>query len=149
MNDFLEYECKYFTVPELIHPQILAAIGETNSLIRLDPDCLRDLDTIREAWHKKHKSGVYCNRVKFGIDSRGLRPPNDPDGGFYSTHKQGTTFDLEPVNGKHKEFFLFLVELINSGKLKAFNTMEDRKFTPTWSHLAKMNHSKKLLIINK
>lgn len=141
------YKAEYFTLSELVHPQLLKDIGDNNALMRLDSACLRDIDTIRQEWHDIHKSGVYCNRISKGIDSRGLRPPDDVDGSKYSIHKQGQAFDLEPVNGKHKEFYLFCKNLINNGELMAFNTMEDIAFTPTWTHMAKMNHSLKLVII--
>ena len=141
------YRPKHYNLSELAHPQVINAIGEANTWLRLDALCLMDIDTIRVKWHELHGTGVYCNRLIHGIDSRGLRPPNDPDGGFYSTHKEGNTFDLEPVNGKHEEFYLFCVDLIQTRQLRAFNTMEDRGFTPTWSHLARMNHSELLLII--
>lgn len=146
------FKPKYFSIHELVHPQIIAAIGEHNAWLRLDRDCLEDLDTIRGTWELEVNERWPGEDVRIWInkgaaDSRGLRPPNDPDGGFYSTHKQGTTFDKVPANGRHKEFWLFVKSLIEDGHLKAFNTMEDRAFTPTWTHSAKMNHDRGLLII--
>lgn len=141
------YKTKYFTLEELAHPQIINAIGEINTWRRLDPEVLQDLDYIREEWYLIYRTGVYCNRLKLGIDSRGLRPPNDEDGSFYSTHKSGGTFDLEPVNGEHQKFYDFVKGLINSGKLKALNTLEDFNFTLKWTHTAKMNTNEKPLII--
>ena len=132
---------KYFDIKELVHPQILKAIGEKNSWMRLDAGCLIDLDIIRTEWN----DSIYIN---FGCaDSRGLRPPNDPDGAFYSSHKMGTTFDLVPPNGDTKGLFDLIVRLIKEGKIFTFNTLEDLSFTPTWVHVAKMNHSFKPLII--
>lgn len=141
------YKTKNFTLEELAHPQIIAAIGEVNTWRRLDPDALRDLDYIREEWYLIYRTGVYCNRLDLGIDSRGYRPPNDPDGAFYSTHKAGGTFDLEPVNGKHRKFYDFVSGLIKSNKLKHFNTLEDFNSTLGWTHTARMNTDKRLLII--
>lgn len=137
----------YFTLQELVHPKIIAAIGHINSWMRLDAGVLKDIDYIRAAWYKKYGSGVYCNRIDKGLDSRGLRPPDDPDGSWYSTHKMGGTFDLEPVNGKHREFWIFVHDLIKFGKITNINTIESRSFTPTWTHVAKMNHDKKPYII--
>lgn len=141
------YKTKYFTLEELAHPQIINDIGEVNTWRRLDPDSLRDLDYIREEWYLIYRSGIYCNRLNLGIDSRGLRPPNDEDGSFYSTHKSGGTFDLEPVNGKDKEFYNFVAGLIKNNKLKSFNTLEDFNYTLGWAHTARMNTDKKPLII--
>jgi len=124
---------KYFSIKELVHPQILKAIGETNAWMRLDAGCLKDLDSIREAWG----SSINCNVG--AVDSRGLRPPNDPDGSFYSVHKQGKAFDLAPTNGKTNALREMVTEMIKDGKLKAFNTVEHKSFTPTWCHFAKMN----------
>lgn len=136
-----------YKLSELAHPQIIEAIGELNTWRRLDADCLRDLQTIRDEWFKIHGSGVYINRLDLGIDSRGLRPPNDPDGSFYSTHKQGNTFDLEPVNGLLREFFYFVKGLIENGGLLKFNTLENFEDTLNWVHVGYMNTDKKPLII--
>lgn len=136
-----------YKLSELAHPQIIKTIGELNTWRRLDADCLKDLQTIRDEWFKIHGSGVYINRLDLGIDSRGLRPPNDPDGSFYSTHKQGNTFDLEPVNGLLREFFYFVKGLIENGGLLKFNTLENFEDTLNWVHVGYMNTDKKPLII--
>lgn len=141
------YKTKHYTIQELAHPQIINAIGENNCWMRLDKNVLIDLDYIRGAWFEVTGTGVYINRISHGLDSRGLRPPNDPDGSFYSSHKQGKAFDLDPVNGEFNTFFNFVKELILGGNLKSINTLEDFRFTPTWIHVANMNHNKKLLII--
>ena len=137
-----------YNLNELAHPQIIRTIGEVNTWRRLDAACLKDLQTIRDAWYKRTGAGVYCNRLNIGLDSRGLRPPNDPDGSFYSTHKQGNTFDLEPVKGTVKQLYRFIKDMIADDALMALNTLEDIKFTPGWVHVAKMNTYKKPLIIN-
>lgn len=141
------YKPDNFTLEELAHPQIIDDIGVNNTWLRLDEDCLRDLQTIRNEWFLIYGSGIYVNRLDFDLDSRGLRPPNDKDGSFYSTHKQGTTFDLEPVNGLVETLFLFVVEIIKKERLIKINTLEDFYFTKTWVHIAYMNHNKKPLII--
>lgn len=141
------YKPKNYTLKELAHPQIIRTIGETNTWLRLDEDCLRDLQTIRTQWNKIHNSGIYCNRLDVGLDSRGLRPPNDPDGSFYSTHKQGNTFDLEPVNGNVTELYQFIIRLIEQGVLLKLNTLEDFIFTGGWVHVAYMNTKERPLII--
>tara|TARA_R110001632_G_scaffold89055_5_gene192186 strand:+ start:2199 stop:2615 length:417 start_codon:yes stop_codon:yes gene_type:complete len=135
------YKCVYFSITELVHPQILKQIGSENSWLRLNSGCLQDLDTIRREWGGEViiNSGVN--------DSRGLRPPNDPDGSYYSTHKQGTTFDLVPKNGEHFKFYHFIKKLIIEKDIKHFNTMEHIKYTSSWVHVAKMNHSQDVLII--
>lgn len=141
------YKPKNYTIKELAHPQIINAIGTYNTWLRLEELALRELQKIRTKWFKETGSGVYCNRLNLGLDSRGLRPPNDADGKFYSTHKQGGTFDLEPVNGEHKLFWEFVYDMIANGELEYFNTMERREDTPTWTHVGRMNTNEKPLII--
>lgn len=141
------YNCKHYKLHELAHPQIIRTIGESNTWRRLERLALIDLDIIREEWFKIYKSGIYINRLDLGLDSRGLRPPNDKDGSFYSTHKQGNTFDLEPVNGKIKNLYYFIINLIKNGILKFFNCLEDFKWTPGWVHVGRMNTYQKPLII--
>lgn len=135
------YKPLYFSIKELAHPKIINAIGENNTFMRLDASCLIDLDLIRIAWG----SEVLCNVG--ALDSRGLRPPDDSDGSFYSMHKSGKAFDLSPKNGNIKKFQKMVKKLIEKGKLSAFNTLEDFDYTKTWVHVAKMNHAKRLLII--
>ena len=141
------YTPKYYKLEELAHPQIIKAIGAKNTWRRLDAEVLQDLDYIREEWYLMYRSGIYINRLNVGLDSRGLRPPNDPDGSFYSTHKQGNTFDLEPINGELKKLFNFIVALIKNGKLKKINTLENFEDTLKWVHAGYMNTSEKPLII--
>lgn len=141
------YIPKNYNIHELAHPQIIKAIGEKHTWRRLDAECLQDLQTIRDEWYKVYGSGIYVNRLNHGLDSRGLRPPNDKDGSFYSTHKQGTTFDLEPVNGLLRELYNFIIELIKSGKLKKINTLENFEDTLKWVHVGYMNTTEKPLII--
>lgn len=135
------YKCKYFSIEELVHPQILKKIGETNSWMRLDEECLQDIDLIREEWG----SAIYINRG--AADSRGLRPPDDPDGSFYSVHKMGKAFDLVPAGGDVKGLFALVKRLIQEGKLKKINTLEDLHYTPSWVHVASMNHNVQLYIV--
>lgn len=141
------YKPVNYTIHELAHPQIIKAIGETNTWLRLDAECLKDLQYIRDLWYRRFNSGIYVNRLNFNLDSRGLRPPNDSDGSFYSTHKQGNTFDLEPVNGRLKELYDFIFDLIKNKELKKFNTLEDFEFTRRWVHVGYMNTEKRPLII--
>ena len=142
------YTCIYFKIHELAHPQIIKDIGEKNTWRRLNEFALIDIDYIRAAWFEKYGSGIYINRLDLGIDSRGLRPPNDPDGSFYSTHKQGTTFDLEPVNGKLRELYEFIIDLIKKGELIFLNTLENFEDTLKWVHAGYMNTHEKPLIIH-
>jgi len=137
------YKTKHFRIEELCHPDIIEAVGEHNCWLRLDEFCLRDLDKIRKKWNDP----ITINAGKF--DSRGLRPPNDPDGAFHSVHKQGKAFDLVPRSGGASDLFDLIVRMIADGDLDAFNTLEHKSFTVHrgWIHVACMNTEKRPLII--
>jgi len=135
------YKTKNFDIYELVHPRIIGSIGEHLAWQRLDALCLIDLDYIRDKWNDV----IYINKGK--NDSRGLRPPNDGDGAFYSVHKQGKAFDLVPRNGDTEGLWLMIYDMIQNGELKTFNTLEAMSFTPTWVHVANINTSERPLII--
>lgn len=135
------YKPVHFTINELVHPWILKKIGEVNAWLRLDAGSLRDLDKIRVKWG----SPIYVNQGPH--DSRGYRPPNDPDGSWNSTHKHANTFDLVPENGDYRGLYKMVFEMIQNGELESFNTLENIEDTTGWVHCAKMNTSEKPLII--
>jgi len=143
-----KYKSEYFSAKELIHPQVINAIGEHNAYLRLDSECLEDLDVIRLEWSIRFPNDAGININIGAADSRGLRPPNDPDGGFYSVHKMGKAFDLVPVNVQIETFQKFVKDLMLDGRLRAFNTIENFQFTKSWCHIAKMNHNERCLTIN-
>jgi len=136
------YKTKNFKIEELVHPRILNSVGEHIAWRMLDKECLMELDIIHAAWG----SAIYIN---WGAnDSRGLRPPNDEDGAFYSVHKQGKAFDLVPANGDVLGLWELVFNLIQCDKIIRFNTLESLVFTPTWVHVACMNTGEKPLVIN-
>ena len=136
------FKTRYFKIEELVHPQLIRDMGEVNCWRRLDEGCLRELDLIRELWDDE----IYINWGN--ADSRGLRPPDDSDGAFYSVHKQGKAFDIVPGNGDVVRLWNFIYSLIESGTLSCFNTIESLVHTPSWVHIASMNTSEKPLVIN-
>lgn len=141
------YKPKNYTIHELAHPQIINDIGEYNTWLRLDELALIDLQRIRDRWYRIYGSGIYVNRINLELDSRGLRPPNDPDGSFYSGHKKGDTFDLEPVNGLYRKLYELVKQMMINGELEKLNTLEDFEYTKTWIHAGYLNHKNKPLII--
>jgi len=148
------YKTEYFTIHELVNPQIIKDIGETNCWMRLDKGYLMDIDIIRIEWGKLHSDNPYIviNGMYNGSQFKhsGARHWNQEylkKGSAFSLHKLFKAGDLKPKNNKHEEFWYFVYDLIESGKIKNINAMEDRKFTPTWCHVAVMNTSDKPLII--
>ena len=139
------YKTEHFTLEELAAPKMIMSIGADNVWRRLDEGCLRDLDIIRKEWG----GVIYINGVFGGkiFDSRGLRTPDDPDGAFWSVHKQGKAFDLVPKDGDVNNLYAMIYSLMLAGKLTSFNTLEDPKYTKSWVHIAKMNTDKNPLII--
>ena len=137
----IEYIPENFNIEELVHPWVLNKIGVHNSWLRLDSGVLRDLDLIRKEWG----SSIFIN---IGVhDSRGLRPPNDPDGSYHSVHKQGKAFDLVPATGDYRGLWRLVHRMVLEKKLESINTLEDFRFTRGWVHVAKMNTSLRPLII--
>ena len=136
------YKCNNFGINELVHPQLIRDIGEYNCWLRLDRECLISLDLIRDNWGDT----IYINWRS--NDSRGLRPPNDPDGARYSVHKQGKAFDLVPGNGNVAGLWDMAYELIENNLITGFNTLESIAHTPSWVHIARMNTQEKPLIVN-
>jgi hypothetical protein len=141
----MHYECKYFDIYELAAPKIIADIGEVNAWRRLKRGALMDLDTIREHFG----SEIYINGNYWGkiFNSSGWRHPDDPDGAKWSVHKLADAYDLKAKNGEHQKLWDTVYYLILTGKLEHFNTMEDRAYTKSWTHVANMNTDLRPLII--
>jgi hypothetical protein len=135
------YRTVHFELKELANPKIIADIGEINTWMRFKEGALRDLDLIRDSWG----SSILINTKTH--DSRGWRHPNDPDGAKWSVHKLADAFDLVAGNGKHRLLWDHVYYMILTGQLMHFNTMEDVKYTKTWTHVANMNTFDRPLII--
>lgn len=148
------YRTKYFKIQELVNSKIIKDIGEANCWLRLDEGYLIDIDIIRIEWGKLHPdcpwiviNGLYNGSQFNHSGARHWDQKYLKKGSEFSLHKLFKAGDLKPKNNKHEEFWHFVYELIKSGRLKHINAMEDRKFTPTWCHLAVMNTVEKPLVI--
>lgn len=148
------YKCRNFTISELVHPELLSKYGGTNCWRRLDERVLKDLDIIREEWEDKHPENPYIviNGEFAGSTFRhsGLRHWNQeylPKGSEFSVHKMGGAFDLKPKNYKYEDLWRVVKELAESGILNGINTLEVFEKTPTWVHVAHMNHDEKMMVI--
>lgn len=86
----INYKPKYFQTYELVPEWVYNTYGES-SLRFLDNRILKMADLLREKFGK-----ATCNDWFWGgnYDSRGFRPPNDPDGAKLSAHKRGQALDL-------------------------------------------------------
>jgi len=139
------YKCKYFTIQELVSPNILKVLSEANCWRRLKTGALKDLDLIRESWGKP----IYINGNHFGLSytNSGWRHPKTTVGANWSVHKLADSFDLKDSEGEHQKLWDYIHYMIITGQLKYFNTMERKDKTPTWVHLANMNTDEKPLIV--
>lgn len=81
------YKCKYFSIKELVNPDLLKQIGETTAWKLFDERLLRYADVIRE------KYGA-CTVNANGLVDCGLRDPQSATGAKYSMHKIGRALDL-------------------------------------------------------
>ena len=110
------YKTKYFTIKELVNPDLLKKIGEETAWKMFDPRLLKMADKIRE------KFGP-CTINASGLVDCGLRDPNSTTGAKYSMHKIGRALDLH----------ISSVELLCSGnkvaKTKAYNRIRAKRRT--------------------
>lgn len=80
------YKCKYFSIKELVNPDLLKTIGEEVAWIILDEELLIGADLIRE------KYGAITINTN-GLKDCGLRDPQSKTGAKYSMHKIGRALD--------------------------------------------------------
>lgn len=81
-----QYRCKYFTLKELVHPDLLKAVPEDILWSLFDERLLKLADKIRE------KYGV-CTVNTGKLVNCGLRK-SDADGAKWSAHKFGRALDI-------------------------------------------------------
>lgn len=81
------YKTKYFTIKELVNPELLKKIGEETAWKMFDPRLLKMADKIREKYGP-------CTVNASGLVDCGLRDPNSTTGAKYSAHKLGRALDI-------------------------------------------------------
>lgn len=81
------YKCKYFSIRELVHPDLLKTIPESTLWTLFDERLLRCADLIREKYGP-------CTVNASGLTDCGLRDPQSTTGAKYSMHKIGRAIDL-------------------------------------------------------
>jgi len=107
------YRPKYYTIKELVNPDLLKKIGEETAWKMFDDRLLKAADQIRE------KYGA-CTINANGLTDCGLRDPNSTTGAKYSMHKIGRALDLH----------IRTIELETAGnkpaKTKAYNRIREQ-----------------------
>lgn len=82
-----QYKCKYFSIKELVHPDLLKTIPESTLWTLFDDRVLKMADMIREKYGP-------CTVNASGLTDCGLRDPQSKTGAKYSMHKIGRALDL-------------------------------------------------------
>lgn len=107
------YRPKYFTIKELVNPELLKKIGEETAWKMFDDRLLKAADQIREKY-----GAVVVNGT--GLTDCGLRDPQSTTGAKYSMHKIGRALDLHIVS----------IEKANqgnkAGKTKEYNRIREQ-----------------------
>lgn len=131
------YKCRYFDIKELVSPKVYEKFGEFAWRF-FDENILMELDYIRKEWG----SSININDWAWGgiFKESGLRSNVDSivvqkTYPYLSGHVLGKGFDMRPKNGQHTEFYNFLWNLLQTGRLKRFKRMENIKYTPGWAHI--------------
>lgn len=137
------YRPKYYTIGELVNPDLLKKIGEETAWAIFDDRLLEAADEIRK------KYGV-CTVNTGGLTDCGLRDINSATGAKYSAHKMGRALDIHIASiekkwGSNKE-----------GKIADYNRvreqlMLDGKFDKlifetniSWLHIDTYNRKTRL-----
>lgn len=133
---------KYFTVSELTKSSTADKLGinntPTDETIQSNIIELMDfLDGVREGWTKECKDKGYGDAaivVNSGYRSEALNKA--VKGSKTSEHLLGTAADIEPKNGRNKEFFEWLRTYLSDKQFsQLINEYPDKEGRPSWVHL--------------
>ena len=133
---------KYFTVLELTKSSTADKLGidntPTDETIQNNIIELMDfLDGVREGWTKECKDKGYGDAaimVNSGYRSEALNKA--VNGSKTSEHLLGTAADIEPKNGRNKEFFEWLRTYLSDKQFsQLINEYPDKNGRPSWVHL--------------
>ena len=134
---------KYFTFNEL-------TISDTAKKLKIDnepkeeatkdniKELMRFLDGVREGWTKECKDKGYGDAaivVNSGYRSEALNKA--VNGSKTSEHLLGTAADIEPKNGRNKEFFEWLKTYLDDKQFsQLINEYPDKNGCPKWIHIS-------------
>lgn len=137
------YRCKFFSIQELVHPNIHAKWGD-RAWEFLDPRVLQSADQLREYFgpitiNDWHVGGEH-------VDS-GLREFLSTTGAAFSQHKFGRALDLKFKNTT--PIGVASVITAQPSRFPFITTLEDVSKTITWLHIDVRNHDKQgIWIVN-
>ena len=143
---------QYFTFGELTRSATADKLGidntPTDETIRNNIIELMDfLDGVREAWTVKCEKECWGNPaivVNSGYRCDALN--NAIGGSKTSAHSIGAAADIEPKNGKNKEFLRFLEKYLLDSHIpfdQLLNEKPDKNGVPSWIHIGLKNRQGK------
>jgi hypothetical protein len=130
-------QSRYFKPQELVSSKVYSVWGD-NSYMFFSPQILQDLDLIREKWGKPiiindwlwngryEQSGLRSNIDSIVIGKKNL---------YLSGHVMGKAFDLKDSQGRTKDLYYFIKDMLLNNKFKSFKRLESTERTPTWLHI--------------
>ena len=133
---------KYFTLSELTRSDTankLKIANEPKEEATKDNimELMKFLDGVREGWTEECKDKGYGDAaivVNSGYRSEALN--NAVNGSKTSEHLLGTAADIEPKNGRNKEFFEWLRTYLSDKQFsQLINEYPDKNGRPSWVHL--------------
>ena len=136
------YKCEHFHLVELL-PKIFynenIAKYKDNLWFLFDLRALITLDRLRKRYGK-----TYMNDWKWGgnNDSKGFRPPEDPEGAKLSQHRFGRAADPKFESVTADEAREDLKKNPNDPVFEYITAVEDDKIARTWFHFDTRNWNK-------
>lgn len=128
------YRCRYFSIEELVAPELLEALGE-DKCWDLIPEIVKlTLDRIRAEYASAYGDTIKINDWHIGGNYKysGVRPKNCPIGAKYSRHKQWLAFDIKPWKGDIENLQEIITTFDSDFNL---SRVESFDYTPTWIHI--------------
>ena len=134
---------KYFELHELVDKETWTKLG-SKSIWMLNEKAVKGLEALREAIAKP----ITVNNWYWGgnLENRGYRSIYSTTGAKFSQHRVGNAFDINVKGMSSDEVNEYIQK--NYHKF-GITTLEDKSFTPTWTHIDFRNTQQKELLIVK
>lgn len=135
---FIGKTMKYFKIDEFLKTSTgldnKPNKEELNNILNL----MLFMDAVRESWT------LICNKNNWGsgaiVVNSGFRSEavnNAVGGSPTSEHRLGFACDIEPKNGRNKEFFEFMVQYLKDKNFsQLINEKPDKNNVPSWIHFS-------------
>lgn len=130
------YRCKYFTLEELIWPELYAERRDA-AWDMFDPKVLITLDELRAAYGPI-KVNDWAEGGKFKLS--GARPADSPIGAKWSMHKLFRAMDCKFLRASPVDVQLDI--LAHPDRFPFLTCLEDAAKTISWLHFDDRNHNR-------